>query len=109
MIKESVTIDEVIEIMNEAVARDRKAINALVNQRIECNTYLADHPTIQVRAGKAINGGAIYSVGLLGILNGLFGCDDISKYGAIAAVLDKDGILEKFTRAGFKTVKGEEL
>jgi len=105
MIKETITVDEVIDILNGAIVMDREAIDALVNQRIECNESLADHPHIQVRPGKSLSGTAIWSVGLLGILNGLFGIDDISGYGAITAVINDDsGILEKFIRT-----KGPEL
>lgn len=101
MIKESVTINEVIEILNEAVARDREAINNLISSRVGCNKVLADHPTIQVRFNYIE-----HSVGLLGVLNGLFGIDDISGWGAITAVInDEDGILEEFTRTDIKKIR----
>lgn len=68
---ESVTIDHVIEVLNEALLIDPEAIQSLLAIRVPCNQKLADHPTIQVmeRNGK-------YTVGVLGLLNGIFGADE---------------------------------
>lgn len=68
MIKQTVTLDEAIEYLNELIKLDRVAMAALVANRVPCNQGLADHPTAQVCAQ---HGG--YLVGMLGILNGLFG------------------------------------
>ena len=87
MIKASVTIDEVLTILNEAHADDPKAMDALIKARVNCNDKLADHPTIQI--GVHHNG---YSVGLLGILNGLFGIDSKGS-GCIAASYDGDKLI----------------
>lgn len=80
-LKESVTIDEAIALLNEAVDLDADAMHRLVNKRVRCNAALADHPAIQV-----LNS-APSAVGLLGILNGLFGVDERG-WGAITAVYD---------------------
>lgn len=85
MLKDSVTIDDVIELLNDAFAKDPEAINELVAIRVFCNEILANHPTIQV-AGPALSGVG-YSVGLIGILNGIFGVAD-DGYGAIAGDFD---------------------
>lgn len=71
MIKEFITPDEAIELLNSAIKADKEAINNLVNSRVACNLELAEHPTIQV--GCDIEE---CEVGLLGILNGLFGIAD---------------------------------
>lgn len=81
MIKESVTIDRTIEILNEALMLDPRAMTDLCESRVRCNDALTEHPTIQV--------GPTWSskenqVGLIGIINGLFGVDDRG-YGPIAA------------------------
>jgi len=83
-IAEKITLDDAITVLNRAVEADADAIYKLVEQRVHCNKTLADDPTIQVgnyhEAGK-------FSVGLLGILNGLFGVNE-KGWGAIAAVFD---------------------
>ena len=96
MIKETVTLDEAIEYLNELIETDRVSIAALIANRVPCNQQLADHPTVQVYAQ---HGG--YLVGMLGILNGLFGIHDDGR-GPIAFVF-KDGALMAVDRAaGYK-------
>jgi len=87
MIKEAVTIEEAIEVLNEAVALDAGAMQALIAARVECNRELGDHETIQV--GNYHKTGVL-KVGLLGILNGFFGVDDRDLSGAIAAIYNVD-------------------
>jgi hypothetical protein len=85
-IKESVTLDEVLALLNEAVELDAVAVNALVESRVRCCKALSAHPTIQV---VQVDGEEeLFLVGLLGILNGCFGVDDRG-YGPIAAVVDE--------------------
>lgn len=67
----TVNLDAAIEFINELIETDREAITALWQNRVPCNQALADHPTVQV--GEE-NGRFV--VGLLGILNGLFGVDE---------------------------------
>ena len=93
MIKETISIDEVIEFLNEASACDADAITQLVTQRVMCSEGLANHPSIQVR--KADHNG-FYSVGFLGVLNGLFGIDE-DGWGPICAIAGEYKI-EGFTR-----------
>ena len=64
-----VTPDEMIQVLNEAIDLDEEAIRKLFQYRVECNEELADHPVIQVRD----EGEGVFSISLLGILNGLFG------------------------------------
>lgn len=71
MIKNSVTIDEVVQFLNEVTEIDQSAMTALLETRVPCNQALADHPTVQVQARNDQN-----SVGFLGLLNGLFGVFD---------------------------------
>lgn len=81
MIKSSVTIEEVLEVLNRAVEVDPEAMHSLCTNRVPCNNTLAKDPTIQV--SKTLREGANYKVGLLGILNGIFGTDE-SGWGTIA-------------------------
>lgn len=90
--KESVTVDEVIDLLNDALGDDPDAMQALVETRVPCNQKLADHPTIQVGTveplvifnTKESEEIPQYRVGLLGILNGIFGIGE-SGSGQIAA------------------------
>lgn len=103
MIKESITVDDVVTLLNEALGLDREAIDTLVGTRVLCNSALASHPTIQVMGSQMTGGPQPYRVGLLGVLNGLFGIDD-KGFGPIAAVFDDppdpsdDKILTRFQR-----------
>lgn len=63
----SVSADDIVRLLNDAAALDQDAMRHLIEQRVPCNTALADHPTIQV--GSTPDGGA--EVGLLGIVNGI--------------------------------------
>lgn len=87
MIKETVTLDETIEYLNELIEVDRVAIAALIANRVPCNEELADHPTVQVYAQ---HGG--FLVGMLGILNGLFGIHE-NGYGPIAFTFEDGSLL----------------
>jgi hypothetical protein len=108
-IKESVTLDEAIAILNRALDEDRVAISELMlDHKVECNGALADDKTIQV--GKRLKlGEHVSTVGVLGILNGLFGIDDDmydTHYGAIGAQVDKDdGTIQLFSRVDHEKVR----
>ena len=65
-------IQQVINYLNDLLDHDEEAISMLVDTRIRCNESLADHPTCQVQASIS-NDKEILEVGLLGVLNGLFG------------------------------------
>jgi hypothetical protein len=54
--------------LNELLAADPVFMNAIVNHRPECNTAVAEHPTLQV---GMVDG--TYCAGLIGLLNGLLG------------------------------------
>lgn len=88
----SVTIDQVIEYLNELLELDKPVIAAMVANRIPCNQKFADHPTVQVHSQ---HGG--YHVGLLGILNGMFEVLD-NGWGPITMVFDDDSNLLHFRR-----------
>lgn len=90
-----VTVEHAVAVLNEALALDPKAIGALLATRIPCNAELAEHPTIQVcedPRGKT-------TVGILGMLNGIFGVTSKGN-GFIKAVLDDSGAVESFNVSG---------
>jgi hypothetical protein len=91
--REQVSIDEVLAFLNELVKVDEPAIRSLVETRVPCGLALAEHPTVQVQAYP--NGTPL--VGVLGVLNGLFGVDD-RNYGPITAEFEDDGTLTGFHR-----------
>ena len=73
--------EHMVSFLNEILATDPMAINALFSLRVSCNKELADHPTVQVGTiGKSNH----YMVGLVGILNGMFGAD-IHLWGHLSA------------------------
>ena len=91
MIKSSVTVEEVIDLLNEFIVVDPEAIHNLIEQRVECTDRLVKHATILVWQPE----GEKPSVGLLGIINGIFGLDE-DGWGPIAAVFEDEGKLSRF-------------
>jgi hypothetical protein len=89
--------DEIIARLNELIKNDdvRSIIQRLINNRLECVTALDEHPTVQA---VGIEGGG-FSVGLLGILNGIVGYDEKNEGGYIIAIFNDDySKLEGFAR-----------
>ena len=66
------SIDRAVAVLNEALAADTEAVERLLQFRAPCNGRLAAHPTIQV--GPAVSDGSVATLGVLGLINGLFGC-----------------------------------
>ena len=82
MIKETVSIEEALEVLNRAVLLDRAAVEDLLNLRVTCNEALASDSEIQI--GRYW--GESPTLSFLGLLNGIFGEDE--NWGAICAVFD---------------------
>jgi len=95
MIKESVKLDEAIDLLNEMLKIDPKATIELIKTKVACNKDLADHPSIQVSSNTEND--SDFKVGLLGFLNGLFGVRDDDSKGEICYV-DLDGEVLRFMR-----------
>lgn len=85
-IKRSVTLDDVSSLLNELIKIDPWCMHRLFEARVACNKTLADHPTVQVQPG---DDNRTWEVGILGILNGLFGVDELFS-GAFAGVYSDD-------------------
>lgn len=71
-----------VEVLNELYILDPTVLEKLIDHREACSPAYAEHPTVQV---VTIDG--IKQVGLLGVLNSLFGTHP-NGYGLIAASYD---------------------
>lgn len=80
-------IDKAIEVLNELHTADPSVMNTLVSYRVPCNDDVADHDTIQV--GVTPDG---YVVGILGIINGIFGINEYDS-GYIVANTENGAII----------------
>ncbi len=103
MIKEKITIDEMIEFLNGLLEDDPEFMNSLFAIRVNCNKKLANHPTVQV----ASLGGDFYIAGIIGIFNGLFGINDKDGWGSIVINYDKHRI-KNIVKRNPKIHKNEE-
>jgi len=99
--KKSVTPRAVVKLLNEMLEIDPRATRLLANMRVACNKSLENHPTIQVGAYKKSDKPG---VGIIGVLNGLFGIDS-SGFGPIVAVYDDDRLDYFATIEDFKKGK----
>jgi hypothetical protein len=86
------TVNEAIEVLNRIHKADPTVLPALIFHRVECNHQVAEDKTVQV--GTVSNGG--YEVGILGIINGIFGVDE-NGWGHIYANFDDEGTLVDFS------------
>jgi hypothetical protein len=72
MLKKKVTAQDVCDLLNDMLVLDRKGTTAIVNHRHVCNKKISDHPTLMVRT-VVEDKKKISTIGLIGILNGIFG------------------------------------
>lgn len=66
------TSDDIAQLLNEALERDRAAIHSLIINRVPTNSSMIEHPTIMVDPMPSED---FPTLGLLGILNGLAGLE----------------------------------
>lgn len=93
--KKRISPEDAIRVLNEMLEADPRATKVLVENRVPCNKDLAEHPTIQ--CGAYPDGEGPVKVGLMGVINGLFGADD-DGWGCIAAIVEEDGQILRFER-----------
>lgn len=98
----AVTPADAVDVLNRIHAADPLVLDQLVSARVSCNQALADDPTVQVGGFNAegepvrSDGPAVaYQVGLLGILNGIFGVQENGQ-GYIAAVFANGFHIDRF-------------
>jgi hypothetical protein len=76
----------VINFLNSILKIDNLALNELImNKRVSCNKELGEHPTVQTLCD---DNGSNYTVGLLGLLNGMCGKNE-DGWGYIVARVDE--------------------
>lgn len=92
MIKRLITAQDVCDLMNDLLQLDRSCVNEMIKTRFRCNQDTADHPTVQVRKYPEDE---YFTVGLIGILNGLFGIRE-DGFGGLCYECDEDGNVIKF-------------
>ena len=95
--RDEVSAQFVVEFLNQLLRLDKYALTDMMSERIVVNRDLRNHPTIQTSwTGKVLpkEDGKPPEVGLLAIINGMFGME--GETFAIEVVLDKrtDVILE---------------
>jgi len=90
MLKKQVKPKEVVTYLNRLLKTDRLAVETLFNIRVLCNSRMAKHPTVQV--GKF---SSKYAVGIIGIINGMFGAD-MNGWGCISMDLDEGNKIKRF-------------
>ena len=73
-----------INVLNDSLERDPVAITKLVNLRVDCNSQLVNHPTIQTSAYHGVA-----KVGVLGLVNGIIGNSPSGVIGA-EGTIDRD-------------------
>jgi len=105
-IKNNVSVQETVDFLNSLLEIDREAITKVVMAKQPCSEILANHPTVQCGAVKNLAGPnqipfgfSDFTVGMVGILNGLFGSfDDGTKkgWGCIGYNLDENKLITKF-------------
>jgi hypothetical protein len=98
-VKASITPKDMVDLLNEALGIDHRAVSLVVKYRVYCNRALLEHPTIQVAEFPADFSNTHYpvearnEVGFLGILNGAFGIFEEGPNqgsGPIACEIDED-------------------
>ena len=86
---ETLRVDDLISFLNQLIEIDSYAVSALFTTRVLCNEELAEHSTVQVR--QFVNDkGQGWEVGILGLINGMFGVD-LEGYGPITAIVNDRG------------------
>ena len=95
----TVDVNIAIDYLNSLLLLDRDAVTALVMHRVPCNEKIINNPEIQTLTEDGVS-----SVGLLGILNGLFGLDEDNRPFIVAEVNYDDNKIEKFIHIKDKPV-----
>ena len=92
MVKRRISAEDVCFLLNELLELDPKCAQALLSHRVECNEAVAGHATIQV---QQFIDDASPKVGVLGLINGMFGVRTDGR-GVICANIDTTGKITEF-------------
>ena len=98
-------VQQFVEFLDSLAKIDPVAMGQLVSHRVPCTPWMAEHPTVQVgvlsqHSKVAPNSNETeHEVGMLGILNGMFGVYDDGPrkgWGPITAIQEMDGSVTGF-------------
>lgn len=89
------TPEDAVVVLNRALEEDPEAMAMLMGLRVPCNDALADDETIQVKGIKNDEGGFDPFIGLIGMINGIFGIQEDGR-GYLAMFYGADGTLTHF-------------
>jgi hypothetical protein len=67
----SVLAQKISDFLNELLISDPEAVKAMTANRVRCNEQTAEHPTIQVGLESDDPEDPRYSLGIVGLLNGV--------------------------------------
>lgn len=67
-----------VRVLASAFKSDPDAIRSLICNRIPCNSELANHPFVVVDASVHATYGEVFSVGALGLINGILAANNLS-------------------------------
>lgn len=76
------TPQNIVDYLNELLEIDASAIESLILKTVSCNEKLSEHPTVVV--DRKFGG---WSIGPLGLLNGLFKGVELSNGGYMAPIV----------------------
>lgn len=88
-----VTVEEAVAVLNRINVSDPTVLADFIAHYVPVSEALADDPTVQVGQPPGRTG---YHVGLLGILNGIFGVRDDGR-GWITAMVNADRSIASFS------------
>ena len=86
-------IEKAIDVLNEALEADPRAVDRIMHTKFQVNDELAKHWSIQ--CGRFEADGNLTYVRPLGLINGLFGVD-ADDWGFIAMEFWADGSIRRF-------------
>lgn len=87
-----IEVDKVVDYLNNILRIDPSVVDELFLNRVPCSEKLHDNSTAQIRK----HNNETYSIGVLGIINGLIGIGEEKQYGPIAMVIDEDDEVLEF-------------
>ena len=94
--KLNITSEQAVKILNEALEADSVAINQMFSHRVACSERLANHATIQVRDYQRDGDPSIPNIGVLGLINGIFGIS-LDGCGYIQTEIDEMNEIVRFS------------
>lgn len=86
-----IAVEEAVKVLNRINEADPSVMPTLIRMRVPCNEAVRDDETVQVGSSNGVD----YEVGILGLINGIFGIDE-NHYGFIYAYMGAEGTVIRF-------------